>query len=98
MNRRGFVSGTLMARSAAGLFLAASQRAGNAAGGKLVAGASLSNITPALGCSLAGNMTNEIATAIHDDLFVRSLVLDNGQTKLALAICDLCVLPREVID
>lgn len=69
-----------------------------AADEKVLAGASLSNITPALGCSIAGGMTNGIGTEIHDELHVRSLVLDNGKTRLALATCDLCVLPREPID
>ncbi len=61
---------------------------------KLLAGASTSNITPALGSSMAGGMTDRIATDIHDELQVRSLVLDNERTRLAFALCDLCVLPR----
>jgi neutral ceramidase len=93
MNRRQF-----MASAAASLSYAAAQRGEDPAGGKLLGGASLSNITPALGCSIAGGMTNEVGTEIHDELHVRSLVLDNGQTRLALAICDLCALPREPIE
>ena len=89
MNRRQFIGGSLAAGTAA---------AASAAGGKLLAGASLSNITPALGCSIAGGFTYEIATEIHDELHARALVMDNGQTRLALVTCDLCMLPREPID
>jgi neutral ceramidase len=97
MNRRQFMAGSL-AGCASSLSYAAGPRVEDPAGGRLRAGASLSNITPALGCSIAGGMTNDIGTEIHDELHVRSLVLDNGKTKLALAICDLCALPREPID
>lgn len=62
------------------------------------AGASTSNITPALGASLNGHMTDRKATHIHDELHARCLVLDDGTTKLAIAICDSCMLPREVVD
>jgi len=65
---------------------------------KLRAGAATSNITPNLGCSLAGNMTDYKSTEVHDELHVRALALDNGATQLALVACDLCVLPREVVD
>ncbi len=64
---------------------------------KLLAGAATANITPALGCSLAGGMTDRIGAEVHDELHVRALALDNGQTRLALAVCDLCVLPRDLI-
>jgi neutral ceramidase len=66
--------------------------------GKLRAGAATTNITPSLGCSLAGNMTDYKATEVHDELHVRALALDNGTTRLALVTCELCVLPREVVD
>jgi hypothetical protein len=42
-----------------------------AAAGKLRAGAATANITPALGCSLAGGMTDRRATEVHDELHVR---------------------------
>src|SRR5688572_25543272 len=69
-----------------------------AAAGKLRAGAATSNITPSLGCSLAGGMTDRIGTEVHDELHVRSVVLDNGSTKLAIAVVDSCAVPRSVID
>ena len=57
-------------------------------GRKLHAGAAAVNITPLLGAEIAGNMTYAPAADIHDELHVRSLVLDNGQTRLAFAVVD----------
>jgi hypothetical protein len=62
------------------------------------AGAATSNITPALGASLNGGMTDRKATHVHDELHARCLVLDDGTTKLAIAVCDSCMIPREVVD
>ncbi len=62
------------------------------------AGAATSNITPPLGVSLNGGMSDRAATHIHDDLHARALVLDDGQTKLAIVVCDSCMLPRTVLD
>jgi hypothetical protein len=66
--------------------------------GKLRAGAATANITPLLGCSLAGGMTDRIGTEIHDELHVRALVLDNGHARLALATVDSCAVPRSILD
>ncbi len=65
---------------------------------KLLAGAAASNITPPLGVSLNGGMSDRTATHVHDELHARCLVLDNGHTKLAIVVCDSCMLPRVVLD
>ncbi|MBM3288901.1 MAG: hypothetical protein FJY92_01995, partial [Candidatus Hydrogenedentes bacterium] len=62
------------------------------------AGAAASNITPWLGVSIAGHMNNRIATSVHDELHARCLVLDDGATKIAFAIVDSCMVPREVVE
>lgn len=62
------------------------------------AGAATSNITPPLGISINGGMSDRRATHIHDELHARCLVLDDGKTKLAFAVVDSCMIPREVID
>jgi hypothetical protein len=62
------------------------------------AGAATSNITPPLGSSLNGGMSDRNATHIHDELHARCLVLDDGATRLAFAVCDSCMIPREVTD
>jgi neutral ceramidase len=53
------------------------------------AGAATACITPGLGTSLAGSMTDRTAEMIHDELTARCLVLDNGETRLALVVLDL---------
>ena len=88
MNRRSF----LLTGAAA-----ASSRVLPAAG-TLRAGAATSNITPPLGCSLAGGMTDRTGTEVHDELQVRALAIESGGTRLAIATCDLCVVPRGVVD
>jgi hypothetical protein len=62
------------------------------------AGAATSNITPRLGVSINGYFNDRIATHIHDELHARCLVLDDGRTRLAIAICDSCMIPRELMD
>ena len=65
---------------------------------QLKAGAATSNITPRLGVSINGGMSDRRATHIHDELHARCLVLDDGKTRLAFAVCDMCMIPREVMD
>jgi neutral ceramidase len=62
------------------------------------AGAAMSNITPPLGEPIVGGWSSPPATHIHDELHARCLVLDDGQTRLAFAICDSVGIPREVFD
>jgi len=64
----------------------------------LRAGASLSNITPALGSALSGSFHPRYAEDVEDDLHARALVLDNGEKRLALVVCDLICLPRKAVD
>ena len=62
------------------------------------AGAATSNVTPWLGVSINGGMTDRRATHVHDELHARCLVLDDGATKLAFVVVDSCALPKEAID
>jgi len=62
------------------------------------AGAATSNITPRLGVSINGYFNDRSATHIHDELHARCLVLDDGKTRLAIAVCDSCMIPRAVMD
>lgn len=63
------------------------------------AGASISNITPYLGGGIVGNFgTPPPARHIHDQLHARTLVLDDGTTKLVFVICDNIGMKREVYD
>ena len=58
--------------------------ASTASGQSLKAGAATSNITPPIGAEIVGGHLPVPSTHVHDELHVRCLVLDDGQTKLAL--------------
>jgi len=64
----------------------------------LQAGAAASNITPPLGALIVGGWRPYPATHIHDELYARCLVIDNGETRLAIVLCDNVGIPREVYD
>ncbi len=62
------------------------------------AGAATSNITPPLGESIVGGWKPYPATQIHDELYARCLVLDDGKVKVGIVLCDNVGIPREVFE
>jgi neutral ceramidase len=63
------------------------------------AGAGLTDITPTnLPIRTAGNLTLTIVSNIHDRLHSRALVLDDGTTRIAIAVVDSCMIAREDLD
>ena len=63
------------------------------------AGAATSNITLPLGARNGGVIARgAIAKQIHDELRARCLVLDDGRTKVAIAVCDLRMIDRAVVE
>ena len=62
------------------------------------AGAAKGNITPELGSAVIGGFHPFPATHVHDDLWAKCLVLDDGRTRLAFVVCDLLGLSRGVSD
>lgn len=62
------------------------------------AGAATVNITPPLGIKMRGYFQERIARDIHDELYAKSLVLDDGETKLAIVVCDLIGASRKYLD
>ncbi len=60
------------------------------------AGAATSNITPSIGADPDVRTSRPPATHVHDELHARCLVLDDGQGKLALVVCDLRHISDEV--
>lgn len=65
----------------------------------LRAGAALVDITPTnLPIRTAGNLTLTLVNKIADPLHARALVLDDGTTKLVLAVVDSCMVAREDLD
>jgi hypothetical protein len=66
--------------------------------GELKAGAATSNITPPLGQSIIGGFAPFPSTHVHDELHARCLVLDDGNKQLALVVCDLLGIHRNVSE
>ena len=67
--------------------------------GELKAGAHAINVTPIkFPISVNGNMTDIRATAANDPIHARCLVLDDGGTRIAIAVVDSCMIPRELIE
>lgn len=65
----------------------------------LRAGAAISEITLPVGATNGGVIARGgPATAIHDELFARAIVLDDGLTRLAIVVCDLRMIGRPVVD
>lgn len=62
------------------------------------AGASTSNITPPIGTDIIGGFVPYPSRHIHDELQARCLVLDDGQVRLAIVVCDLLGIHRAVSD
>ncbi|WDQ16653.1 hypothetical protein [Rhodopirellula sp. P2] len=63
------------------------------------AGAVAIDITPeTFPVSSSGSMTHRVAKQAHDPLHARCLVLNDGQTSIALVTCDSCMIPREIYD
>ncbi|MBI1301101.1 MAG: hypothetical protein GC137_05505 [Alphaproteobacteria bacterium] len=62
------------------------------------AGAAKSNITPRLGEPIVGNWDEPPANYIHDEIFARCLVLDDGETRLGLVLVDNVGVKQEVFD
>ena len=93
MTRRGFVVSA--AACAAGVATAAR----DAAPEPLRAGAFAIDITPKkFPVIVNGMFTERKATRAHDTLHARCLVLAAGATRVAIAVVDSCLMPRELLD
>jgi hypothetical protein len=63
------------------------------------AGAAAVDITPTnLPIRTAGNLTLTVVNTVHDPLHSRALVLDDGSTRVAIAVVDSCMIAREDLD
>lgn len=60
-------------------------------------GAARRNISPPLGTHMAGYYHVRPASAVHDDLFARAMVIDDGETAIALVTCDLVSIREESV-
>lgn len=67
--------------------------------GQLRAGAAVADITPEqLPVSMTGSFQDRQATGVADRLHARSLVLDDGRIRVAVVVCDSCLISREIFD
>lgn len=67
-----------------------------AATSELKAGAATSNITPELGTTIVGSFSPFPAEHVHDELHARCLVVESGDTTVAIVICDVLGLKSNV--
>ncbi|MCH8296266.1 hypothetical protein IH992_34740 [Candidatus Poribacteria bacterium] len=64
----------------------------------LHAGSATSNITPPLGTAIPGGFRPQYAQDIDDELFAKALVIDNGETRIAMVTCDLIAVTQKIVD
>jgi hypothetical protein len=70
-----------------------------AATGPFRAGAAAVDVTPSqLPVRVNGGFLEKVVSQIHDRLYARAIVLDNGTTRIALCVVDSCMVPRELVD
>jgi neutral ceramidase len=60
-------------------------------------GTSAVKITPPTGTPMAGYYYERGSQDVIDDLYAKAAVLDDGSTKVAMVVCDLISLPRDVV-
>ena len=65
---------------------------------ELFVGFASENITPPVGMRLCGTFEERLATGVHDSLYVRAFVFQQGETKIAIAGCDLAMVFPEICD
>ena len=70
----------------------------NSVSAELRAGAAKVDITPESGVSLNGPISkNGAVTGVNDLLHARALVLDNGRIRVAIVVCDVCMIGADVV-
>ena len=96
---RGSTGGAVHVLATVAALLLACLRPDVANAGPLRAGAAKVEVTPPNGVSLDGPISkNGPVTSVHDPLHARALVLDDGARRIAIVICDACMIGREVFD
>ncbi|MHB8654835.1 MAG: hypothetical protein ACYDA9_13255 [Terriglobia bacterium] len=88
----------LMALFTAGLSLLAASQKADPRGTGLKIGLADTVITPFLDIPLAGYYYPRMPVGVHDNLHAKTLVLDNGSTRVALVACDLVKVPPEAVE
>ncbi|MFC2125633.1 hypothetical protein ACFLU5_12550 [Bacteroidota bacterium] len=65
---------------------------------ELLVGFAKVNITPSASMRLCGTFEERLALGVHDSLFVRAFIFEQGNTKFVIAGCDLAMVFPEVCD
>lgn len=63
----------------------------------LQAGAFQVDITPSRGSIIGVDFFPHYARFIHDPLFAKALVLQQGETRLAIVVIDICIIPSDLL-
>ncbi|WP_008587005.1 neutral/alkaline non-lysosomal ceramidase N-terminal domain-containing protein [Niabella soli] len=63
---------------------------------KLKGGVALMNITPPVGARLAGHFYEAFSTGVHDSIWAKAIVLEQGNQKFAFVFCDLIGITRDI--
>ena len=101
LNRRRFLKNSVHGAASAFVLAGAANRTARADSGPngLLAGASVVDITPeTLPVINSGGFLERLADVVHDPLFARGLVLDDGAERVALVVVDNLMMPRELLD
>lgn len=69
-----------------------------AAAAELKVGAAAVVITPPKGTAMAGYYTQRLATAVDNDLYAKSIVIEQDGVKVAIVSCDLIRMPRPIAE
>ncbi len=64
----------------------------------LLAGAATRIVTPQRPAYLAGLHSPRLSDGVHDDLYARALVLDNGETRLGIVTADVISFAPDLVD
>jgi neutral ceramidase len=62
------------------------------------AGASQTDVTPPLGSLINGDFITHYAHTIHDPLYAKALVMERGETLIAIVVVDICAMARDFVD
>ena len=74
-------------------------RAQDGATHTLRAGAAATDVTPQkFPVSMTGGFQDRLATGAQDRLRARALVLEDGETTVAIVVCDICLISRDIFD
>ena len=100
INRRNFIKNSIVAGMGISAMINTGWAGNNNSGTSVFrAGAAKVNITPLMNVPLDGAiMQIGPAKQVHDELFARCLVFDDGRVKLGLAIVDNTMISTDIID